>query len=142
MNFELENLKEWLHGNKLSLNVAKTKSMLIGTSHTLHDKITGEPLRANFEISGKPIEQKASVKYLGIQIDSQLKWKDHIEVVSSKGTRAIRMIKYSKKFIPKYTLKILYQGLVELHFRFCCLVWGACGIVTLRILEKLQNRVI
>ena len=28
MNAELENLKVWLHGNKLSLNVAKTTSML------------------------------------------------------------------------------------------------------------------
>ena len=31
MNTELENLKVGLLGNKLSLNVAKTKSMLIGT---------------------------------------------------------------------------------------------------------------
>ena len=31
MNTELEILKVWLHGTKLSLNVAKTTSMLIGT---------------------------------------------------------------------------------------------------------------
>ena len=52
MNIELENLKVWLHGNKLSLNVAKITFMLIGTRHTINDKVTTEPLRANFVISG------------------------------------------------------------------------------------------
>ena len=61
MNIELENLKVWLQGNKLSLNVAKTTSMLIGTRHTIDDKISREP-----------IEQKPSVKYLGIYIDNKL----------------------------------------------------------------------
>ena len=62
MNTELENLSAWLHGNKLSLNVAKTKSMLIGTRHIINDKITAEPLRPNFVISETPVEQKPSVK--------------------------------------------------------------------------------
>ena len=33
MNTELENLKVRLHGNKLSLNVTKTASVLIGTQY-------------------------------------------------------------------------------------------------------------
>ena len=51
MNIELENLKVWLHGNKLSLKVAKITFMLIGTRHTINDKVTTKPLRANFVIS-------------------------------------------------------------------------------------------
>ena len=56
MNIELENPKVWLHGNSLSLHIDKTTSMLIGTRHTINDKVTTEPLRANFVISGEPIE--------------------------------------------------------------------------------------
>ena len=124
MNIDLENLKVWLHGNKLSLNVAKIISMLIGTRHTINDEITTEPLRANFVISGEPIEQKPFVKYLGVYINNKLKWKDHIKANASKVTRAIAMIRYTKKFIPKHTLKMLYQGLVEPHFRHYSSVWG------------------
>ena len=142
MNIELENLKVWLHANKLSLNVAKRTSMLTGTRHTINDKVTTEPLRANFVISGEPIQQKPSVKYLGVQIDNKLKWKDHIKAVALKVTRDIAMIRYTKKFIPRHTLKMLYKGLVEPHFRFCCSVWGTCGITTRCTLEKLQNKVI
>ena len=47
--------------------------MLIGTKHTIKDKVTTEPLEANFMISGEPIEQKSSVKYLGAHIDNKLK---------------------------------------------------------------------
>ena len=89
MNTGLKNLKVWLHGNRLSLNVAKTTSMLIGIRHIINDKITTEPLRANFMISGEPIEQKPSVKYLGVHIDNKLKWKYHIKAVASKVTRAV-----------------------------------------------------
>ena len=32
MNYELESLRKWLFSNKLSLNVAKATSMLLGTS--------------------------------------------------------------------------------------------------------------
>ena len=116
--------------------------MLIGTRHTINDKVTTEPLRANFVISGEPIEQKPSVKYLGVYIDNKLKWKDHIKAVASKVARAIAMIRYTKKFIPKHTLKILYQGLVEPHFRYYCSVWETCGVISRYTLEKLQNRVI
>ena len=35
MNFELGNLKEWLNVNKLSLNVAKTEFMVIGSRQRL-----------------------------------------------------------------------------------------------------------
>ena len=87
-------------------------SMLIGTRHAISDKVTTEPLRANFAISGEPFEQKPSVKYLGVFIDNKLKWKDHIKAVASKVSRAIAMIRYTKKFIPKHTLKMFCQGLV------------------------------
>ena len=64
MNAELENLRKWLHGNKLTLNVAKTRSMMIGTNRKLHESDIGELIPAHFKISGESIEQKRSVKYL------------------------------------------------------------------------------
>ena len=82
MNAELENLRKWLHGNKLTLNVAKTTSMIIGTNRTLHQSNSGELIQAHFKISGEAIEQKTSVKYLGVILDNQMKWKDHINLVS------------------------------------------------------------
>ena len=86
-NSELEKLKEWLQANKLSLNIDKTTSMIIGTNRKLTDE-NGENLLPNFTLDGEPIQHKNATKYLGVQIDNQLKWKDHI---------------------PKYHLKLCVQ---------------------------------
>ena len=126
INSELENLKEWLQGNTLSLNIDKTTSMIIGTKRKLTDE-NGENLLPNFTLDGETIQHKNATKYLGVQIDNQLKWKDHISQVSSKVVRAIGYIKYARKFLPRETLRMLYLGLVEPHFRYCCSVWSSCG---------------
>ena len=83
MNNELESFRTWLSGNKPSLNVAKTTSMLIGTRNTLQDKDNGELFRQS------------------IQSDNQLKWKEHVVSVSMKVSHAIGMIRYAKKILPQ-----------------------------------------
>ena len=59
MNSELENLKEWLNGKNLSLKLARTTSMLINKRQLLHDKISTEPLRANFEMSRNELSRSS-----------------------------------------------------------------------------------
>ena len=66
MNTELKYLRKWLHGNKLTLNVTKTISMIIGTNRKLHGCDSGELIQAHLKISGEAIDQKTSVKYLGV----------------------------------------------------------------------------
>ena len=138
---ELEKIKDWLQGNKLSLNIDKGTSMIIGTKRKLTDE-NGENLLPNFTLDGEPIQHKNATKYLGVQIDNQLKWKDHIFQVSSKVVRAIGYIKYARKFLPRETLRMLYLGLVEPHFRYCCSVWGSCDTVLRQKIEKLQNKAV
>ena len=98
MNTELEKLIKWLHGNKLTLNVTKTTSMIIDTNRKLHKSDSGELIQAQFKISGEAIEQKTSLKCLRVVLDNQLKWKDHISLISSKISRAIGIIKYAKRY--------------------------------------------
>ena len=62
MNAEIENLRKWLHGNKLTLNVAKTTSLTIGKNRKLHQSNGRELIQAHRKISGEAIEQKKSVK--------------------------------------------------------------------------------
>ena len=63
---------------------------------------------------------------------------DHINLVLSKISTGIVMMKYAKKALPTNFLKMLYLGL-EPHFRYCCSVWGSCQVTTRQILDKLQT---
>ena len=72
--------------------------MIMGTNRKLHESNSGELIQAHFKISGEAIEQKTSVKCLGVILDNQMKWKDYVNLISSKVSRAIGIIKYAKKY--------------------------------------------
>ena len=112
--------------------------MIIATKRKLTDD-NGENLLPNSTLDGEPIQHKNATKYFGVQIDNQLKWKDHISQVSSQVVRAIGYIKYARKFLPREALRMLYLGHVDPHFRYCCAVWGSCGTVLREEIEKLQT---
>ena len=139
INNDLRHLDTWLQGNKLSLNVAKTNSMLITTKQKRNIlKDTNLDLDLNLRESELEVVQKT--KYLGVQIDCSLDWKEQIKAVSAKVSRAVGFLKHAKNFLPRETLKTLYAGIVEPHFRYCCSVWGCCGSTEINQLQKLQNR--
>ena len=77
---------------------------------------------------------------LGVQVDNSLNWKEHIKTVSIKVSRAIGFLKHAKTLLGQETLKTLYTGIVEPHFRYYCSVWGCAGSTELNQLQKLQNR--
>ena len=52
VNSDLENLRKWLMANKLSLNVAKTKLMLIGSKRMITNI---SDFHLNIKIDNKPI---------------------------------------------------------------------------------------
>ena len=82
-NEDLELLDNWLKGNKLSLNVEKTKSMLICTKsrriilNSNNDKLN--LLMRNRELTSVDV-----IKYLGTIADYSLSWKYHLKSVTSK----------------------------------------------------------
>ena len=81
-------------------------------------------------------------KYLGLQIDCSLDWKEHIKAVSAKVSRAVGLLRFSRAFLPKDTLQTLYTGIVEPHLRYCCSVWGCARSTEIHLLQKLQKRAV
>ena len=83
INENLTHVDSWLKGNKLSLNVMKTHSMLISTKPKLKAlKSKNESLRSKIQVDKLEVVQKT--KYLGVQIDDSLDWKEHIKVTTSR----------------------------------------------------------
>ena len=110
INDDLRKLETWFKGNKISLNVAKTHSMLI-CSKSKHRsiKISGKTFVPT--IRDKSLDIVGTTKYLGVQIDQNLDWKEHIKYVASKVSRAIGFLKYAKSLVPSTTLINLYKAL-------------------------------
>ena len=85
---DLRKLETWLQGNKLSLNVAKTHSMLISTKQK-HNSLKSRSEALELKIRDNELEVVQTTKYLGLQIDCSLDWKEQIKAVCMKVSRAI-----------------------------------------------------
>ena len=141
INADLDGIRLWLEGNKLSLNVAKTQSMILGSGVRLRSLGRNDDTASpDFQINEDRIAFKSNVKYLGVQVDSQLSWKEHITVALSKISGGVGMLKYSKKFLSLEAVQKMYLGIVDPHIRYRCLVWGCAGDTILQKLQKIQNR--
>ena len=139
INEDLGKLDRWLKGNRLSLNVTKTHSMLITTKHKKkYLGISGQTFQPCIRETN--VEVISNTKYLGVQIDEHLSWKEHIKAVTAKASRAIGLLKYAKKYLPIAVVKTLYSSIVEPHFQYCCSVWGCCNSTDISQLQRLQNR--
>ena len=125
-NEDLELLDNWLKGNKLSLNVAKTKSMLICTK-SRRKILNSNDDKLNLLIRDRELESIDVIKYLGVHVYS-LSWKEHLKSVTSKVPRGMGMLQQAKYYFPEACLKAHYSSIVEPYFRYCCSVWGTCGV--------------
>ena len=113
--------------------------MLFSTKHKLEAlKSKNESLRLEIQVDELEVVQKT--KYLGAQINDSLDWKEHIKVISSKVSKVVGFLRHAKPFLREETLRTLYTGIIEPHFRYCCLVWGCTGVTEINQLQKLQNR--
>ena len=76
----------WFHKNKLTINTTKTKHMMFVKGRNLKQHKT--------TINRAEIDQTSSFRYLGLIIDDQLKFKDHINYVKEK------LLKFCSLFLP------------------------------------------
>ena len=81
MNSSLVNLNRWLIANKLSLNIAKTEFMVIGSRQRL---ATFDNYELRVTVDSEQVRQVTSTQTLGPTLDENLTWKNHIEVISKK----------------------------------------------------------
>ena len=81
---ELNNLSSWLKANKLSLNVAKTELMIIGSRQRLSAQCDDVEIRIDDQI----IKRVVHTKSLGLTIDAHLSWSKHVEEICKKVSSA------------------------------------------------------
>ena len=101
MNLELIKLNIWLQANKLTLNTTKTHYMVFdrGVKQSGNNLLT---------LNNKSIGYVKFTKFLGVIIDEQLNWLNHISYVKNKISKGFGIILRARKFFTKKTLSNLY----------------------------------
>ena len=110
---ELTKILDWLHANRLSLNINKTNFTIFGPQCSSRDYSS-----CTIRLNGQDIKHVNECKFLGIYLDTHLTWKRHIEKISSKISSAIFAINRAKDFLSKHAVRCLYFALVHSHLTY------------------------
>jgi len=132
-NLGLSNLNEWFLANKLSLSL---------------DKICYTVFPANkrdgiyISLGQTDLKHVHSCKYLGITIDADLKWIDHVNSVYKKLIKYVGIFYKLRKILPIYCLKSLYFAFVHSHLLYGVEIYGNACSKHLDKLVKLNNKIL
>ena len=118
VNSELEELNRWFRCNKLTLNLKKTEYMFFGGPRQQ------EVPQATLKIGGEQIKRVDGARFLGVWVDHELKWTEHINKVRNKVSQLLGVIGRVSSVLDQKSLQTLYNGIVLPHLQYCLIVWG------------------
>ena len=75
-------------------------------------------------INDNPIEQVINFNFLGITIDQNITWSDHITKISIKVARVIGILSKLKHIFPCNILRTIYNSLIQPHLNYGLYLWG------------------
>ena len=144
-NLIIQRVYNYMQGNLLHINLSKclfmyfkpdlySRSTCLRTqpfSHTLHLKL-----------NGVKIKQVSSTKFLGVTIDENLTWNQHMDALCRKLASGHGALYRIKDYVPKSVHKQLYHALFESHLVYGISVWGSQSHTALNKLFTLQKKCI
>jgi hypothetical protein len=136
IQWALSTVETWC--NKVGLSVNPDKTGLI--AFTRKRKLQGlfEP-----QLFGVTLRISMSVKYLGVILDSQLTWKEHVEAKARKAHNLLWACRRSfgaRWVLGPKVVHWLYVAIVRLTISFASLVWWpGCQMASTKKLSKVQR---
>ena len=117
-NKVLSKIYEYCCSNRLIINFEKCCFMEFGKSKiALNDKVIGI---LNFQF--KEVDK---CKFLGVIINSDLSWNDHIANVLTQVSKSCGSLQSISSIVPAKVLRQVYISLVQPYIMYCISLWGA-----------------
>ena len=135
LHIELDELYAWLQSIKLTSNLLKTH-------YTVFLRAKHKNMDVKLCINNVQIQQVHNTKFLGVIIDDNLNWSNHISYINSKIAKGISIICRARKFFPKSALINLYYAFIFPYLINSVEIWGNVLSTHTQPLIKLQNKII
>lgn len=126
-------MQEWCSENKLSLNKSKTNVLKFYN----RKKPDCSPL---LRLGGNSISVSDSTKYLGITLSSDLRWQQHIDILSSRLTSICYMMRRLVPVVDQEVLMKVYHGCFNSIMNYGIVIWGGSPLAERIFL--LQKRIV
>ncbi len=129
---EVSHLAGWCSDNNLSLNVEKTKEIVVDFRrvHSLHAPLTN---------NGATVERVSSTTFLGVHITEDLSWTNNTAALAKKAQQRLYFLrKLRRARAPAPIMCTFYRGTIESILTSCITVWyGACNTSCRKSLQRI-----
>ena len=133
----LDHLKDWFRQNGMILNTQKTKVMLLATRQKrLH--IDESIFVLNYD--NTQLQVTTEDKILGINIEQNLQWNDHFQVVCKKMSSYIWLMSRISSYLNSEYRLMFYKAYIVPHLNYCNIIWGNSSNNNVNKITKLQKR--
>ena len=126
---------EWSKPNKMRVHFGKTTCMLLGTKKRLNMS-----QKINIKIENTCIKNVSEQKLLGIHIDENLSWSNHLDHLCSLIASKISLLRQLSDYVPTEVQKLFYQGYILPYIDYGSITWGSAAGIHIERLSKLQKR--
>ena len=92
--------------------MTKTEFMLISS----RQRVSTLAVSPTITICDNQVSQVTTAKLLGVTIENKLDWSSHIAKLTKKVASGIGPIKRIRHLVPRATLVLIYQALIQPHF--------------------------
>ena len=130
---DLNRLEEWSRDWLLVFHPDKCKILTLGR----HENIM---YAHNFTLFGQELEHIDEEKDLGVIIDSELTFENHITTKVKKANQMMGLIRRVFSYMDKDIFLRLYPAFVRSHLEFSQAVWAPWRRKLVRLLESVQER--
>ena len=128
---DLGKLEQWSNKWLLSFHPDKCKVLHLG------DK---KGPKFVYNMGGTPLQETECEKDLGVKIDNNLKFSQHIDTIVNKANSIMGIIRRTFKHLDQKTFLKLYKALVRPNLEYAVQVWSPYLKKEIRKLEGVQRR--
>lgn len=136
LNSDLLQLTRWCSNNMLQINASKTKFVVFTSPQK------PLPFIPPVKIGLNNIPVSDCSRFLGVELDSNLKYHRHIAYIRKKMIYGVRILIKSRHYFSRSTLMSLYFSFVHSHISYCIISWGNTYTTHLTSVQTVQNQAI
>ena len=131
----IRNIVSWFDERFLKLNITKTKELCIEGQRT-----KDPTLLRHVQIGSENVDQVDSFKYLGIVIDTNLTFSNHVDAIIKKSNQRLYLLRKLRSFnVSSHVMSLVYNSIIQSILSFNIVSWFG----HIRVKDKTRlNRVV
>jgi len=128
---DLDLLAQWSYKWQMMFNPKKCEFLRISNKSTF--------VLNTYYINNHPIKEVTHAKYLGVIIDQNLSWNEHIKQISSKATKVNAFLYRNLYHCPVNTKLNCYKAMVRPILEYASPIWDPHTAININHLESVQR---